>query len=173
MASLAAMQYALANPNGPKPSVYAYAAPHPGNVAFAGAFAALNLCQTRYENNLDIVPMFPPVSTIVQLMQDDLPSSGLDPIWVSVLTALLTVVSNWNYAPVFGAVGSAAYYIPASGPPEPIGFSTDIDQWEALKGAINAHNYSAIAEAHCPLCQGTGCGGGYMAGVCAGTGLCS
>jgi hypothetical protein len=168
MATLAAMQYAKnTNPSGPKPAVYTYASPHPGNAAFATAFNAA-LTQTRYENYIDIAPLFPPTPDIVSKMQFYINLAQdfgkIDAIWASVLVGLLNGVSNWNYA----AVGTG-YYINQSGQVGPLDTET---QWTDIKSAIEAGNYTGIAAAHCHSCPATNCAGGYMTGVCPSTGLC-
>jgi hypothetical protein len=169
MASLAAMQYHVnTNPSGPAPVVYTYASPHPGNQDFATAFSKAGLSQTRYENYIDAVPLFPPTPQVVTSMIDDIglleAAKKIDAIWASVLKGLLKWVSTWNY----DAVGSGSY-INQNG--EIVTLNT-LFQWEDLKGALEADNTSGIAAAHCASCPASGCDGGYMTGVCQGTGLC-
>jgi hypothetical protein len=169
MATLAAMQYRVNTaPSGPKPAVYTYASPHAGNQAFVQAFQANGLSQTRYENYIDIVPLFPPTPAVVSSMDLELDAAHaagkIDAIWVSVLKGLLKGVTAWNY----DSAGNG-YYINQNG--DVVALST-LFQWEDVKGALERGDYSGIAAAHCRSCPATGCAGGYMTGVCASSGLC-
>lgn len=164
MATLAAMRYCVLNPTAAKPVVYTFASPRPGNAAFATAFQNQGITQNRYENYLDIAPLFPPSAEDVT--KSLLPALTLaqwgekiDPIWASVLKALLNVVAGWDYASV-----GTQYFIPQGG--SPIGQATSEAQWSDVFIALTRGNYYAIPQAHCGACKSSNCQGGYMTGVC-------
>jgi len=130
-------------------AVYTYAAPHPGDTAFAAAYNA-EMADTRYEYADDIVPHLPPTAAFIDVLAA-LPLVG----------QYFKSMTTWDYA----AVGTLKF-IDWEG--QIVGDSIELEAERFLKlgELIVELKFGQIASDHNHLC-----GGGYMSGVCP-TGVC-
>lgn len=149
MASLAAILFKNA---GITPtSVYTFASPKPGNIDFAKAYDAA-IQQTSYENYLDIVPFVPPSNAVIEL------ASKIP--WIG---KLFERAEGWDYMPV-----GKRLYIEENGTVVPDTDSLDELRIAEIIGKLVEGDLQEIVGAHCHLCAGKDCAGGYMQGACAG-----
>jgi triacylglycerol lipase len=174
MATLAAMRYAILNPNSALPAVYTFASPRPANSAFLTAFNNANLAQNRYENYIDLAPLVPPSASDVAPLVDTLWAAWelgkLDQIWYNVLSSLLNnVVKPWDYTSM-----GTGYFIDQTGTLGGPDSTDSAAQWGSVVGTATGGDYESIAQAHCAACPSSACGGGYMTGMGGvAAGLCS
>lgn len=171
MATIAALRYA-SDKHG-KPTVVTFASPMPGNSDFKTAFDAAGLTQTRFENDLDIVPFLPPSSLVATALQAYFKCSDPQPdtpegFMTKLLCGVLNLAANeWDYQ----AVGSGCY-IDSSGAVHSQTTGWEVVQTLNLSLAIKDKEFAQIAQAHCHGCPGSDCQGGYMTGVCPGSCPC-
>lgn len=141
VADLAAMRFVIER--GLRPATYTYAAPHPGDEAFAAAFGQ-HLEGVRYEYADDIVPLLPPslafreMFVSVPFIQPYLHRFDLD------------------YAPV-----GALRYITKAGSIIPDSPTLPFQRYLSLAELIVAGDFEEIVDDH-----DAACGSGYMSAVC-------
>jgi hypothetical protein len=145
----------------PIQQVVTFAAPRVGNGVFAAGYQAVFNNHVRYENYGDLAPLVPPTQAASGVLANAvswIPEVGAE------LAKLFRDAGQWNYT----SVGSEEYidydYSVIPNPPtvEQVGdliwyLARNILDWETALG--NAHSHY--------------CGGGYMNGTCAGSGVCT
>jgi hypothetical protein len=150
MSSLAA--YRLKVEVGIAPAaVYTYAAPHPGDTAFAEQYQQTILNHVRYEYGNDIVPHLVPDATFIDAMAA-IPDIG----------RFFKGMEQWDYYPV----GNLQFIKWDKKTIVNASFEVDAERLLALVKVLLECQFEAIADAHT-----SACGGGYMSAVCP-TGVC-
>jgi hypothetical protein len=156
LAPICAARFHFQNGALPQPSaVYTFAAPHPGDDAFAAGFPLATIPVTRYENYLDLVPWLAPGETFIDLASK-----------IPILGSIFAKAKGWNYTPV----GTLQYIKSDSSiiPDNPALSAVRVAEivYELGSGVLGGDGFSIIADAHHATC-----GYGYMKGVCP-TGVC-
>lgn len=136
-----------------------FAGPNSGNADFANVYNEVFPNHIRYENYLDIVPLLPPDTEFINLLEQipDLPTSFINK---------LNEMKNYDYDPVGNLMyidsdGHASAYSSAQAE-----LLLPIRIVEIV-GRLLVFDFSAIADAH-----HASCGYRYMQGTCSGTTIC-
>lgn len=125
-----------------------FASPKPGDTGFQAGFQSV-LRQTRYENYDDIVPLLPPSTCFIDLVDSlvkMIPYIGRD------LAKLFKEAENWNYVPVGSQQFITSSFEIVAG--YPVELQT-LDVFGELGYDVYYNNYSSFGDAH-TLCPGYG-----------------
>lgn len=131
--------------------VYTYAAPHPGDTAFANQYKQTITNHTRYEYGNDIVPHLVPDAAFIDAMAV-IPEIG----------KFFKGMEQWDYYPV----GKLQFIKWDKKTIVDQSIELDAERLFEISKALLECEFEAIADSHSSACSG-----GYMSGVCP-TGVC-